>query len=191
MKNDQGIADSTSFLALADVQLGDLNAAGRRLEECLAIWGRLNDLQGVAWASAQLGLVRLAQSDAERAWQALMTSLTLSASLDFRGDIYLVFDGLARLALILDQPDLAACLAAAAASVREQSGITLAPVEQSRADRLLNDLHDKPGDDAVREAWTHRHEWMLESIIQSVTVAPGLLLPASDTPSVTPTDSPA
>ncbi len=179
LKIDQGIADSLGFLALMDVQQGDLEAAGRRLERCITIWGRLDDLQGVAWANAQLGLVRLDQSDDDRAWQALMTSLNLSASLDFRGDVYLVFDGLARLALNHDQPELACSLAAASASIREQSGITLAPNEQERADRLLNDLRDRLGADTVRDAWTHRQTWTLDSIIQSVTRELGPLLPKS------------
>ena len=185
LENDQGIADALGFLALMDVQEGDLNAAGRRLERCAMIWGQLDDLQGVAWANAQLGLVRLDQSDDHRAWHALMTSLSLFASLNYRGDIYLVFDGLARLALIHDRRELACSLAAASASVREQAGITLARIDQDRADRLFADLHARLGSDAVQEAWARGHVWTLESIIQSVILALGPVFPAATTPSNT------
>ncbi len=169
LNNHQGIADSLGALALTDVQHGDLDAAGQRLEKCISIWNEIDDLQGVAWANAHLGRVRLDQSDHVGAWTALTTSLKLAASLDFRGDIYLVLDGLAHIALLHDQDELACHLAGAAASVREQSGITLSPVDQERVDKLFTELRDWLGTDAFREAWAHRHDWTLGEIMHAVT----------------------
>jgi tetratricopeptide (TPR) repeat protein len=166
LKNEQGFADSLGFLALTDLQLGDLATAGQRLETCCAIWSRLDDIQGVAWAKAHLGLVQLAASDYRAAWDALMTSLDLGVTLDFRGDIYLVFEGLARLAICFNQPRLACDLAAAAASIREQSGIRVSAKDQERADRLLADLRDRIDRDAIEDAWNRRHEWSLNDIRQ-------------------------
>jgi non-specific serine/threonine protein kinase len=193
MNNDQGVADSLGFLALVDAQSGDLDAACRRLEQCITIWNRLGDLQGVAWANAQLGLVRLEQHDYAHAWDALMTSLSLSASLDFRGDIYMVFDGLARIALSFGCANLACSLAAAATSVREQSGITPAPADQKRIDRLSTDLRESFPAEEIRNVWSRRHDWTLEQIMQSVTASLAPLIDASSTttPTVSQTISPA
>ena len=156
LRNEQGIADTLGFLALTDLQTGDLDTAAQRLEQCVAIWDGLNDLQGIAWARGQLGLVRLEQAEYYAAWDNLMESFVISAALDFRSEVYVVFDGLARLAGIYGQWDLAAQLAAASAAVREESGIRLSPPEQVRVDQLQGELLTTLGDTTLNDIWSQR-----------------------------------
>ncbi|HUG16816.1 MAG TPA: hypothetical protein VMM78_17550, partial [Thermomicrobiales bacterium] len=182
LRNEQGIADTLGFLALTDIQTGDLDTAAQRLEQCVAIWDGLDDLQGVAWARGQLGLVRLEQAEYHAAWDNLMASLVISEALDFRSEIYPVFDGLARLASNYGQWDLAAQLAAASATVREESGIRLSPAEQARVDQLHGELLTLLGHAALNDIWSQRRGWTLTVMTGRIreTLAPLLAVLSSN-----------
>ena len=191
LHNDQGIADTLGFLALTDLQAGETDSALLRLDECTRIWGALDDYQGVAWAHTQRGIVRLERAEYVAAWDDLMVSLTIARELDFRPGIFTVFHGLARLAVVHGQPDLAVRLAAAAASLREEAGVRLSPIEQADTDRLLEGIRCQLGSQAIDAAWRRRTEWSLDDVQQEImdilAVAvgcspPGPLGPCSSTP---------
>jgi hypothetical protein len=108
-----------------------------------------------------------------------MASLAISETLDFRGDVYIVFDGLARLAVVLDQVGLAARLAAIATSVRQESGIQLSAAEQARVDRVHSVLRALPDGASIDEAWSTRIDWTHAEItrLSKASLAPLLSEP--------------
>ncbi|CAN5688401.1 BTAD domain-containing putative transcriptional regulator [soil metagenome] len=175
--NEQGIADTLGFLALTDLQQGNLDAAGRRLEQSIAIWSGLDDFQGIAWARAHLGLVRLEQAAYRAAWNELMASLAFAETLNFRGDVHIVFDGLARLAASHAEGKLAARLSATAASIREQSGIRLSAADQERTARFLDDLQSLVDSATIEKAWSERHDWTFAGTISLAREQLAPLLP--------------
>ncbi len=171
--NRQGIADSLSFLALTAFRANDLDAARRMNEESLAIWAALDDRQGTVWARTRLALVLLEQGAYTAAYSELMMSLITARELGFRPGYSWSFDGLAHVASRYGAPQLAARLAAVAASVRAIAGIRLSSLEQSENDRLLSQIQAAIGLERYANAWANREQWTIDEVIATVERALG------------------
>jgi tetratricopeptide (TPR) repeat protein len=146
--NAQGLADAVSFLALTAYYRDDINTARRLNEESLAIWESLDDHQGVVWARTRLASVLVRQREHRRALAELVASLATARELDFRWGLSWSFDGLARLAADRGMVRVAASLADAAASVREDAGLRLSPAEEAEVRELRRSLSSKLGANA-------------------------------------------
>ena len=171
--NRQGIADSLSFLALTAFRADDLDGARRMNEESLAIWTALDDWQATVWARTRLALVLLEQGALATAYGEFMRGLITAQELGFRPGLSWFFDGLAHLASQRGIPDLAARLAAVAASVRAIAGIRLSSLEQSENDRLLNQIQAAIGPERYANAWANREQWTIDEVIATVERALG------------------
>jgi tetratricopeptide (TPR) repeat protein len=188
--NEQGIADTLSFLALTAFHQGDLDRARRLNEESCAIWTALHDLQATIWARTRLGAVLAHQGEHASAYAEFVRCIDLCRELDFQWGLSWSFDGLAHLAAVHADPRLAARLAVAASAVREAAGIALSPVEQTEADRLLDQLRTALGTGELAALQAASREWVFDDLLLAVKSTLSPLHRAAGVPDGTPATGP-
>jgi tetratricopeptide (TPR) repeat protein len=165
LRNQQGIADALSFLALTAYYGDDLETARMLNEESLALWSALDDRNATVWARTRLGTVLLRQGVYDAAYDAFMGSLLTSEQLGFRWGISWSLDGLAALSVIHQSPHLALRLAATAASVRDTAGVVLPPREQADTEELRSRINAMIGAGA-EDAWRNQQSCSLDELVQ-------------------------
>jgi DNA-binding CsgD family transcriptional regulator len=134
-------------------------------QESLAIWTRLGDQQGMAWANHRLGVVHLQQGADADAYDAFTANLAISLQIGNRWGLAWAFEGLSHLAARNRDPEMAIRLAATAALIREMAGMPLPLREQADLDRLLDWAGRAVGAEAFEAARAAGRSWSLDEAI--------------------------
>lgn len=169
MGHQQGIADAVSFLGLTLAQIGDISGARARFEEALAIWGALDDRQALMVALPWLGDALVEQREYPAAFARYRQALDIARELQFEWGRTFAFDGLARIAIVVGDQQLALRLVSAAHQLRITHNIRPYPIDQRRADALVADLRLVLGNANVAAAFASQtagpwHELEMEII---------------------------
>jgi hypothetical protein len=144
------VAHASTRLAQAARRHGDLQTAGARFAEALAIHQRTGDRHGEARVLAHLGDVAADGGDGPGAEALYRQSLALRTELGDRIGMATVLERLAGVAE--DRPTRAAALIGGAEAIRESIGASRSAAAAARVDQFLASLHRTSGADAVREA---------------------------------------
>lgn len=144
-----GCALTLGLLADLAATDGDVDAASELYQESLELFREVGNAPHVARSQLELGRLRL-PGDAAAARAHCAESLRLYAELGNPRGVAEAMEALARTAALERQPERAVELAAAAAGVREFSGVPLLPAERDELERSLGVAGD--GVDEQRRA---------------------------------------
>jgi len=156
----RGLKNGESVIAAALNNLGDL--ACRRgdyararglLEESLALYRRRGHTWGIAVVLANLATLVRAQGDEEQALVRYREGLALCGAVSQSVVVARCLEGIAGVAATRGQPERAARLAGAAASLRQLNGMPLEHHERADYDRTMATAHAALGDDAFTALW--------------------------------------
>jgi len=153
LEHKRGIAVSLNTLGLVAYQHGNHERAGPLIQESLALYRDLGDTDGIAGVLVNLGAIARAQADFGRAVALYRESVALSFTAGSKGRVLECLDGFAQLADAAGQPQAAARLFGAAASLRGALGAPLPPVDQSAYEQAIAHTRATLGDAAFAAAW--------------------------------------
>jgi tetratricopeptide (TPR) repeat protein len=119
---------------------GDLELAGQRMREGLALQRELGEMYGIAISLHNLGFIALHQGRFEEARETLEESLVLAHDLGYADSLANAFEGLAAVAAARARWDDAARLVGRAEAIRESSAIGLDSAEQAIHEQTLATL---------------------------------------------------
>ena len=149
---DQQWGAARALLGLGDLArlTGDLDQANQRYTDALAIVREIDAKPEIARCLAGLGRIAISQGDLSAAAKHFGDSLVLSKSTGSRIGVIRGLDAFAALAADLAMPEPAVRLAAAAAALRAEAGLPVAP--PARTSRIT-DAAAALGDRAVSDLW--------------------------------------
>ena len=135
------------------------------LEESLACWQKMGAQGSSALALGSLGLLAIEQGDSTTARSLYEKSLTITYELGNRRFLADLLEGLGGIALAESAPGRTARLKGAAALLREQLGVGIAPPDQRWFDQWTDTARQAIGADAFDRAWAEGRALMLEQVI--------------------------
>ncbi|HSH79246.1 MAG TPA: tetratricopeptide repeat protein [Herpetosiphonaceae bacterium] len=132
-----GVANALNNLGLVLHEQGDYAAARAVLEESVVTSRELGDREAIVYALGSLCEVLLDGDDYAAAWPLLEEGLAISRDLGDKRLMSFLLEDAGAVAAAQVRPERALCLAGAAAALRENINMPLAPYEQARLDRRL------------------------------------------------------
>jgi predicted ATPase/DNA-binding SARP family transcriptional activator/DNA-binding CsgD family transcriptional regulator len=180
IKDTRGVAMSLTNVGHMALLRGDAREALAPLEESLALFRELKDARGVGEALVPLG--HAAYETGQRAWADACFVEALGVFQASGNGVGMVqcLEGLAVYGA--QTPEMAARLLAAAASLRETSGMPLEPHRQQVFARATDDLRARLGERDFADAWAIGRALPLDRIIADTTTAAAAILAPSQTP---------
>jgi predicted ATPase/DNA-binding SARP family transcriptional activator len=148
----EGIAWSLLSLGTVARHQGDLEQAAALLQESRSLAERIGFREGIAWCLEQLGLLA-ADRGVPAAAALLRNSLEIHHDLRDRWRTCSVLEDLAAIALAQDSPRQAACLLAAAETMRVTIGTVIAPCDSAQHAATMTGARAALGDEAFAAAW--------------------------------------
>ena len=148
-----GNIDMLINLGLVAYEQGDFAYAQSLHEEALALQRELGDTWGIAISLLNLGAVARDQGDTVRARALLRESLSYYQSEGDRQGISLCLEALAAMIVRDGQPEHAARLLGAAATLREVAGTPLQPIDHADYDRTVTAARAALDADTFAAAW--------------------------------------
>jgi predicted ATPase len=150
--DSHGVA--ASLVNLGELELGErhLERAEALFEEALGVYNEVGDDQGVLITVHNLGFVALANNRLDEADERLAESVARASEV---GDARLLGSALVGVAAVAagrGHDEAAGRVLGAAARLHEESGHLLEPVEEAVHDRLLADLDERLGREALESA---------------------------------------
>jgi tetratricopeptide (TPR) repeat protein len=156
----RGLENESSVIAALLVAMGNLarqrggiSRARAYLEEALTLRRVRGDAFGIAISLIALGGLLREQGDTEQALTSYRESLALSGPAGYVQPMSQCLEGIAGIAMAQGQAERAARLAGAAATLRQQSGMSLDPEERADFDQTVAAARAALGDDAFTAAW--------------------------------------
>ena len=146
------IANSLNNLGNILQAQGDYHAARRHLEEAVALQREIGDRWALANGLNNLANVLRAQGNHAEARLLYEESLSINRGLGDRWAIAYLLEDIARLANFEGRPEHTLKLLAAAATLREEIGAPLPPVEQTALDELRASLYETLGEERADAA---------------------------------------
>nr|WP_309697143.1 tetratricopeptide repeat protein [Armatimonas sp.] len=143
----------------------DYPLAHSLLGESLALWQEMGAQGNSALALGSLGLLAIEQCDSTAARALYEKSLTLTYELGNRRFLADLLEGLGGIALAESAPGRTARLKGAAALLREQLGVGIAPPDQRWFDQWTDEARAALGADAFALAWAEGRTLTLEQVI--------------------------
>jgi tetratricopeptide (TPR) repeat protein len=149
------VTESMTLAALGVVYAltGDSARAAELLPEALRMQREMNTTMAIGWTLQYLGILAYQQADYARAAQYFVESLDAAPQ---GGALYIVplsLEGIAGVASMRRQPELAARLLGAAESRREAIELHRPPIEHALYDRILTTVRAQLAQDVLRHAW--------------------------------------
>jgi tetratricopeptide (TPR) repeat protein len=153
--------------ALAEGQ-GDLITAQSLWEEAMAVCHEVGDQWNLAWLLLDLGRLARRQGDRERAYDRCKESLAIFRELGTKWGIILSLEWLAMLTGAEDEPERAARLFGAAATLRDAITAPRSPpvrAERAEFECHLANIHVALGEEAFAAAWAKGQAMELEEAV--------------------------
>jgi predicted ATPase len=165
--NRRGAALALGFLGQVDFHLGEYQAARRNYEESLASLREQGGPPVLAMLLTFLAELNSTQGDHASARALYLEALHTQRQTGDRLSIAASLEGLALVALRLDEHERAARVWGGAERLREEIGAPLAPVDRSRYDRNLSAVRAALTDQSVFDkAWQEGRAMTLEQAIE-------------------------
>jgi non-specific serine/threonine protein kinase len=143
-------------------------------EECLSIRREFGDERGIAFALHGLGETACRQGDDTAAFPMYVESLLTAIKLELPKLIAQCFEGLAAVAAAEKRPRHAACLLAAADSLRLTASVPHTPAEREAYDLTLASVRADLGRAGFEESWAQGRAMTLEQVIALVQSGAGV-----------------
>jgi predicted ATPase/transcriptional regulator with XRE-family HTH domain len=144
---------------------GNMAASGALLEEALARFQELDDAWGVAWSQTLLAWIACERGDTRAARCLLHEAAPRHRQAGSQHGISVCLDTYAVVALAEDQPERAAQLLSAAASLRERIAAVLPPADLPPHQRLLGSLRAQLGDECFEQSWRAGQEMRVDDLL--------------------------
>jgi tetratricopeptide (TPR) repeat protein len=132
---------------------GNSPRAAELLPEALRMQREMNTTMAIGWTLQYLGILAYQQADYPRAAQYFVESLEAAPQ---GGALYIVplsLEGIAGVASMWRQPELAARLLGAAEARREAIELHRPPIEHALYDRILSTVRAQLAKDVLRHTW--------------------------------------
>ena len=172
-----GAGLATCSLADALRAQGELDKARTLLEDSLSFLRRkpypLRVANALANTLARLGSIECELGRDTRAFELYRESLRLGHRFGFIHHVIGPLEGMARVAVMRGQPELAARLLGTSAALREEMGVPLTLVERTDHDHAVNSARTKLGVEAFEEVWALGYATPFEETIASTLVDEG------------------
>jgi tetratricopeptide (TPR) repeat protein len=165
LNHEQGIADSSSHLALIEFCKGNYETAYNYNEESLLIWQRLEDKQGIAWALSHTGNVVLQQGHYASAQDFFDRSLTIAVETGIKWQIAFALEGYASLATAHKQAQQALCLASFCNELRRSIHMPLSPLYRTLFERTMISVRRALDEKSTSEAQITGQNMSIEDAI--------------------------
>ena len=160
------IAVSLNNLGNAARKLGKIDEARKRLEEAVGYQMEVGDQWGIGNALNNLANCSRSQGLYIEACDLYRQSLTIYRDLGDKWALAYLLEDIGSLRIILDEHYLALQLIAAAASLRQEIGSPLPPVEQEKIEDLLVKSRAALSSEEQKEAWDHGSVMPLDQAIE-------------------------
>src|SRR6266568_1233775 len=145
-------------------------------EQALSVFRELGDRWGIAGTLADLGSLALQQRDYPTAHAMYRESINNFHRLGHKGGIARLLESFATLAAAQLEAERSLRLAGAAAALRQNIGVRLAPAEQSKLEAALDParraLTNEAGATAWLEGWAIPVEKAIEEVLASAVKSP-------------------
>ncbi len=155
---------------------GEAAEARRLYEQGLAIFRELGDHWGIAGTLADLGILARDAGDFPGAEARFRESLRIFQDLDHKRGVARLLDCFAVSAANQSHSERALRLAGAAAALRQNIGVSLAPAEQSRLDCALDPARLALQDTGGASVWLEGWSMPLEKAVEDVLATPAARL---------------
>jgi predicted ATPase len=164
----RGAAVALNGLGDVAAAQGALSDARRLHQESLNKFQQISDPWGVATVLRDLGDLARRAGDYPGASRFYKEALATFHTLGHRRGMAVVLEHLAVCAIYNARPDCALKLASAAASMRENLGISLSPAEQQELDRCINDACEKLPKLEQTKAWAEGRSMTADQVLEYV-----------------------
>jgi hypothetical protein len=134
-------------------------------DECITVARKAGQLGVAALGLGSLGQFALVRHELDRAAEMLQQRLRIYVEIGDTWGIVRTLDLIAAVAVRRKQPEPALRLLAAAATLRDQTGIRRSPNDREFLDRIDAELVDMYGEPAFRTAWEDARLLPLDEII--------------------------
>lgn len=166
LEDAHGIASSLAHLAAAARKRHDYQSARTLYEESLAMFMEAGSKWHIANVLVELGKLACDQGDCGSARLLYQESMVIFGELgDIRG-VARLFEGFARLAMVQNQHERALRLAGAAAAVRKEHGVPLAPDEEAELILDLDSIRRALPESTEQVAWSFGASMSVERAIE-------------------------
>ena len=155
-------------LALGAYLERDLAGASALVEASLSIFDELQANASRAEVLITRAIIVLAQGNRAAAYMALTESLQLASALGPRLMIVAALEGIASLAHVQGQAELAVRILATMAVLRAQMGTPLRPVDQAAVAQALATARSTLGGDAFVAVWSEAQRQPLEQMLRTI-----------------------
>jgi tetratricopeptide (TPR) repeat protein len=165
--DDQGgMAEVLNNLGILATHHGDYTRASELLGESLQLAERAGDKNGVAFALHNLGDNAHFQRDFEQATRHYLDSLRLHREIGSKMGVILSLGALASVAAAAGEAERGARLCGAAASLMEESDLSLEPEERARQTETQNTLIDTLGESLFNTLREEGAQFTLDDAVQ-------------------------
>ena len=169
---DRSAAETLNNLGLVTTLKGEALRGADYLRECLEIFKRLEDQQGIARAELNLSVSLRQAGEIDQARDAGVRALTLWRDLGGLWDIADCLESLAMIAIDVGKGEHGVKILAAAAHLRDEINAPLAPYDQADIDREKSKARLQIGDEVFAAAEVAGHHIALdEAIAEALAVA--------------------
>jgi DNA-binding CsgD family transcriptional regulator len=166
--------------------MGNNKKAALLCQECLALFKKLGDPWGIAFASGIAGEIARHQGDLQQAKEYFRNNLVFHWQHSMKGDIPYPLETLSLIAISEKDYVRAVLLWGAAEVFRENADTPLPPAYQSDYKKHLTLAHEKLGEKAYFTALQHGRELLLADVIEIATHDNLLQVETSPTPGTDP-----
>ena len=186
-QNLQEVAETLVNLGASALYNDQLEIAGDRLEEALAIARRLGFQEGIAWSLHELAiLARHRHRPTREPALMLRDALLVHSQLGDRWRVASVLEEIAGSLLLREDPHVAVELLAYAESLREQLQTPVPPVEAPARAATLARLEVKLSRSSFASAWSEGRELQLpQAVDHALHLIERLVASARDAPPTT------
>lgn len=166
----RGIAMGLHNLGYVLALQGNYDEARALQEESMGLHREVGNNAGVAYALAALGNIDLSTGKVADALENYMEAMELRLALGDKEGIADALDGLAAVAAATGQNELAARLLGTASSLRESTGLHIAPTIRNFYERTLNAVREKLGERRFKAAWHEGRGMSPQQVLTSETI---------------------
>jgi tetratricopeptide (TPR) repeat protein len=147
---------------------GECAAARALYEQSLCLFRELGDRWGIAGTLADLGSLATEQSDHSTALDLFRESITIFQELGHKRGIARLLECFACSAAVQFECERSLRLAGAAAALRQNIGVPLAPAEQAKLEESLQPARRALTDTAIDRAWSEGLALTVEKAVEEV-----------------------
>ena len=151
---------------------GNTVEAAKLYSESLSMFREMDDRWGIAGCLADLGALVCEQGDHPGSQSLFAKSMTIFQELGHKRGIARLLECLASAAAVQGEAERSLRLAGAAAALRRNLGVPLAPAEQARLDKRLDSARQTLADTAAATAWMEGWSMPVDRAVEEALVFP-------------------